>query len=133
MTAVIAGEFQSSINNEDTLPLGESERVTYLSNRSIKMKKTLGFSHGFSLIVGLILGSGVFISPGLVARDTSSPGMEMIMWVVAGIVALLSALCYCEIGCMFKMAGGNYANILNIYGEGPASVSYTHLTLPTKA
>ena len=120
MTAVIAGEFQSSINNEDTLPLGESERVTYLSNRSIKTKKTLGFSHGFSLIVGLILGSGVFISPGLVARDTSSPGMEMIMWVVAGIVALLGALCYCEIGCMFKMAGGNYANILNIYGEGPA-------------
>ena len=42
------------------------------------------------------------------------------MWVVAGFVALLGALCYCAIGSMFKMAGGNYANILNIYGEGPA-------------
>ena len=118
MTAIKTGEFQSSINNE--LALGESERVEYQSNQSIKLKKSLGFSHGFSLIVGLILGSGVFISPGLVAQDTSSAGMEIVMWIVAGVVALLGALCYCEIGCMFKMAGGNYANMLNIYGEGPA-------------
>jgi len=120
MTAVNTGEFQSSINNESDLPLENSERVAYLSNRSVKLQKKLQLSHGFALIVGLILGSGVFISPGLIAKDTSSPGMLLIIWVIAGIIVLLGALCYCELGCMFKMSGGNYANIFNIYGDAPA-------------
>lgn len=123
MAAVKSGEFQSSINNDSDLPLDGSERVAYLSNRSVKLQKRLGLSHGFVLMVGLILGSGVFISPGLIARDTSSPGMLLIIWVFAGIVALLGSLCYCELGCMFKMSGGNYANIYNIYGDIPAFLS----------
>lgn len=97
---------------------GHSESVQSLvSSSKQKLQRTLGLPQGFSLMVGLILGSGIFISPGLVANDTSSTGMMLIVWVCAGILALMGSLCYCELGCLIKMTGSNYANILNIYGN----------------
>eukprot|EP00111_Clytia_hemisphaerica_P010353 TCONS_00030265-protein len=134
------------INNEplfDCDPTGGDP--AHCNSKPIKLQRKLGRLHGFSLIIGLILGSGVFVSPGLVAKDTSSTGMQLIMWVAGGIIALLGALCYCEIACMFKMAGGSYANIFNIYGSmaafltawvnclviDPSSIAATALTIGT--
>ena len=90
-----------------------------LGSRKYKLEKNLGLAHGFSLMVGLIMGSGIFISPGLTASDTSSTGMMLIVWVAAGFFALMGSLCYCELASIVKMAGGNYANILFIYGKLP--------------
>ena len=129
------------INNESLFDCNPAD----CNSKPIKLQRKLGRLHGFSLIIGLILGSGVFVSPGLVAKDTSSTGMQLIMWVAGGIIALLGALCYCEIACMFKMAGGSYANIFNIYGSmaafltawvnclviDPSSIAATALTIGT--
>jgi len=119
------GYMENSINTD--YPLNESgdngkivASYSSMNSKKHKLEKRLGLSHGFFLMVGLILGSGIFISPGLVAADTSSMGMMLIIWVAAGLIALMGSLCYCELGCIFKMSGGNYANIFNVYGNIPA-------------
>ena len=71
-------------------------------------------------MVGLILGSGIFLSPGLVAAVSNSTGMMLIIWVSAGFLGMMGALCYCELAGIFKLAGSNYVNVLKIYGNVPA-------------
>lgn len=85
-----------------------------------QLKRTMGYRQGFALMVGLILGSGIFLSPGLVANETNSTGMMMIIWVTAGALGMMGALCYCELASIFKLAGSNYVNVLKIYGKVPA-------------
>ena len=84
------------------------------------LKKSVGFLQGFSLIVGILIGSGVFISPSLVMAYTCDAGFAFLVWSSCGMIALGGSLCYCELGCSIKKAGGNYAYILEAYGSLPA-------------
>ena len=120
----INNDFEA-VGSINSLSVEQDEGGSYSSlvtSTKYQLKKRLGHSQGFALMVGMILGSGIFISPGLVAKDTSSTGMMLIIWLCAGIIALMGSLCYCELGCILKMAGGNYANIFNIYGNVPAFI-----------
>ena len=65
-------------------------------------------------MVGLILGSGIFLSPGLVAKNSLSNGMILLIWVGAGCLAMMGSLCYCELASIFKMTGSNYVNVLKV-------------------
>ena len=85
-----------------------------------KLQKSLGFAQGFLLIVGILIGSGIFLSPSLVAHSTKNMGMALMIWIGCGLIALFGALCFCELGCAIKRAGGNYAYILEAYGALPA-------------
>jgi len=85
-----------------------------------QLKKSVGFLQGFCLIVGILIGSGVFISPSLVMHDTGDVVMTLGVWIICGVIALGGSLCYCELGCSIKKAGGNYAYILEAYGGLPA-------------
>ena len=107
--------------------LGGSRTGSVLSNISHvfsgsirKLQRSIGFAQGFFLIVGILIGSGIFLSPALVARTTENMGMALVIWITCGIIALLGALCFCELGCALQKAGGNYAYILEAYGGLPA-------------
>ena len=104
--------------HHDELHVNNGKNDTIKSTE--QLQKTMGFRQGFALMIGLILGSGIFISPQLVAKDTSSSGMMIIIWLVAGILGMMGSLCYCELGGICKVAGGNYQNILKVYGRVPA-------------
>ena len=60
-----------------------------------------------SLLVGIIVGSGIFTSPGVVLQDAGSVGLGLTAWVAASLMALCSALVYCELGAAIPQAGGN--------------------------
>ncbi|XP_041376698.1 b(0,+)-type amino acid transporter 1-like [Gigantopelta aegis] len=86
----------------------------------ITMGKHVGLPSGISLIVGTIIGSGIFISPKSVLKDTGSIGLCLIVWAASGIIALFGGLVYAELGLVVKKSGGEYAYIREAFGNVPA-------------
>ena len=86
----------------------------------VTLRKTIGVPQGAAIIVGVIVGSGIFVSPVGVLRQTHSVGMAMIMWLVCGVFSLLGAICYAELGVTIPRSGGEYIYILKSFGALPA-------------
>ena len=93
------------------------------SNDGEELRKSLGFIQAFAYVVGILLGTGVFVSPSLVARQTSNMGMALVAWLLAAIPCMLGALCLCELACMLRKTGGTYLFILEAYGQEIAYIT----------
>lgn len=72
------------------------------------------------ILVGSVIGSGIFLVPSEIARATGSVGLMLAVWVIAGILSLFGALAYAELGSMIPHAGGQYAYLREAYGKLPA-------------
>ncbi|KAM7201800.1 putative amino acid transporter protein [Rhypophila sp. PSN 637] len=88
-----------------------------LGGGSLEKHKTLTYMNGLSLIVGLIIGSGIFSSPSQVNGNAGSPGAALIIWVVAGILAWTGAASYAELGGAIPLNGGAQVYLSKIFGE----------------
>lgn len=73
-----------------------------------------------ALVVGTMLGIGIFIGPPQVAGQLASPGWILGLWLCGGLFALAGALSVAELGAMRPAAGGDYVYIRAAFGEGPA-------------
>ncbi|KAG5445345.1 Large neutral amino acids transporter small subunit 2 [Clonorchis sinensis] len=82
----------------------------------VELKKDIGILKGVSLVVGTIVGSGIFLSPVGVLRHTHSIGLSFIMWVVAGLFSALGAMVYAELGVTIPRSGGEYIYVLETFG-----------------
>ncbi|XP_053399752.1 large neutral amino acids transporter small subunit 1-like [Mercenaria mercenaria] len=83
----------------------------------IKMKKQIGLFQGVAIIVGIIIGSGIFVSPVGILQNVRSVGMSFVLWVVCGIYNALGAVCYAELGTMIPQSGGEYVYIRRAFGD----------------
>jgi amino acid transporter len=86
---------------------------------SLERNKTLTYLNGLSLIVGLIIGSGIFSSPSQVNANAGSPGASLIVWAVAGLLAWTGAASYAELGGAIPLNGGSQVYLSKIFGELP--------------
>lgn len=85
------------------------------------LKRTLGLRDLILLIIGTVIGSGIFIVPGAVLRQTNgSIALAMMVWLAGGILSLLGALTYGELSAMNPKAGGLYIFIRDGFGSLPA-------------
>lgn len=89
--------------------------------RDAGLRRTLGFTDLSLLTLGTVIGSGIFIVPGVVLKQTDGHlGVALLVWVVGGVVSFLGALTYAELGAVTPEAGGLYAYIRDAFGPLPA-------------
>lgn len=91
-----------------------------MGDGKVELKKNLGLTNCVSLLIGLIIGTGIFISPKGVIQETGSVGAALIVWVVCGIFSIFGAISYTELGCMIPKAGGEYEYLGTAFGDLPA-------------
>ncbi|KAG0563253.1 hypothetical protein KC19_8G016100 [Ceratodon purpureus] len=95
---------------------GEDEELG-TSNSELGLRRSLSLVDGISMLVGIIVGSGVFTSPGVVLQDAGSVGLGLTAWIAASFMALCSALVYAELGAAIPQAGGNAEYFRIAFGE----------------
>ena len=98
------------------------EQMEVEEGEQVELKATMGLVQGCSIIVGSIIGSGIFVSPGGVLRETGSINMALVVWVLSGMFSMVGAYCYAELGCMIREPGGDYTYILDTFGPFVAFV-----------
>ncbi len=80
----------------------------------------LGPFSGTMLVVGGIIGSGIFLSPAVVAARVGTPGLTLAAWTLGALVALIGAFIYAELAARLPRAGGTYVYLREAYGTFPA-------------
>jgi APA family basic amino acid/polyamine antiporter len=84
---------------------------------SIGLRRELGLASASLLVVGGIIGSGIFFTPAEVGRALPTPAWILGIWVIGGIVAMAGALTFAELGAMLPEAGGPYIYIREAFGS----------------
>lgn len=105
----------SLIEGEITSPAKEPK-----PDQAIAPKPVLGAVDAIALIVGIVIGAGIFRTPSLVADSVESGGMMMTTWIIGGIVSLIGALCYAELTTAFPNTGGDYHFLMRAFGKKTA-------------
>jgi amino acid transporter len=79
------------------------------------LDRGLGRLEATTIIIGGVIGSGIFLAPSIVARNVGSPGWSLAVWVMAGLLATAGGLCYAELGAALPETGGTYQYLKRIY------------------
>lgn len=97
------------------------------------LPRKLGLTEATSVVVGTVIGIGIFLVPSSIARHLPSTEMILVSWLIAGVVSFFGALAYAELGAMMPRSGGQYVYLGEAYGPLPAFVCGWTLLLVTQS
>jgi APA family basic amino acid/polyamine antiporter len=84
--------------------------------RDINLVRQLGLFDTTMILMGIVIGSGIFLTTGIMAESLPSGGMLLLAWVIGGVITLTGALAYGELGAAMPEAGGQYVYLREAYG-----------------
>jgi APA family basic amino acid/polyamine antiporter len=97
--------------------------VEQKSGRQHELSRSLGLLDATTIVVGIVIGSGIFVLPNLIARNLPSSFAILSVWVISGVLSFFGALAYAELGAMMPATGGQYVYVREAYGPMCAFVS----------
>ncbi|HVF45524.1 MAG TPA: amino acid permease, partial [Pyrinomonadaceae bacterium] len=90
---------------------------------NLTLVRGLGLVAAVSIIIGNVIGTGVFLKARVMTCNVGTPWMVLTVWVVAGLLSLAGALTYAELAAMMPRAGGEYVFMREAYGRGAGFLS----------
>src|ERR1700736_418700 len=88
-----------------------------MTDKSPHLERRLGLLDATMIVMGSMIGSGIFITSAESARLTGAPGWLLLAWAVAGLLTITGALCCSELATMMPRAGGVYVFLREAYGH----------------
>lgn len=90
-----------------------------MSSVPLEPRRGLTLVHATSLVVGITIGTGIFLKAAVMAQAVGTPTLVLGAWIVAGIIAIFGALSFAELGALLPHAGGEYVYLRAAFGEVP--------------
>lgn len=87
------------------------------AKEDVQFNRAMGLVDSTAVVVGIMIGSGIFLVSAETARNVGSPFWFLASWVIAGFLTVLGATCYSELASMFPKAGGQYVFLREAYGK----------------
>lgn len=84
--------------------------------REHELLRRLGILDAIAIVIGIVIGSGIFVLPNLIARNLPSPTAILAAWIISGVLSFFGALAYAELGAMMPATGGQYVYLREAYG-----------------
>ncbi len=88
-----------------------------MSEQNVQLKRTMNVFQGIMYVIGLVIGSGVFLKPAVVLRNMGSTGAALSMWIFGGVITIAAALTVVELAAYIPKSGGLYTYLSELYGE----------------
>uniref|UniRef100_A0A915EU42 Uncharacterized protein n=1 Tax=Ditylenchus dipsaci TaxID=166011 RepID=A0A915EU42_9BILA len=88
----------------------------------IKLERNISLLNACAIVIGCIVGSGIFVSPKGILQHTGSAFLSLCLWLACGLYTMLGSLCYAELGTSIPKSGGDYAYIAQAFGPLPAYI-----------
>ena len=118
--STISLEKEVSIQREDRkLDYEDEDIISSLSEKTKHGKgsllRAMNVFDATAFFIGIVIGSGIFITPSAIQRQTGSFGVSMLCWLVGMVIAIVGGFCYIELGLLIGKTGGDYAIIKQAY------------------
>ncbi|MCM0647966.1 amino acid permease [Clostridium swellfunianum] len=88
-----------------------------MENTNGKLKRELGLFSAITIVIGMVIGSGIFFKPAIVFKNAGSPFMGIMAWVIGGLITVASGLTIAEIAVAIPKTGGVFVYLKELYGE----------------
>lgn len=95
----------------------EFEHLKELASDKTELKKDLGLFDATMMVAGCVIGSGIFLTPNIIAGYLPYPSLIVLVWIICGILSILGALSYAELAASMPRAGGQYVYLREAYGH----------------
>lgn len=95
----------------------EAKKLANEQNSGKELTKAIGLFESITIVIGMVIGSGIFFKPSIVFRSAGAPGLGLLAWVAGGVITIAAGLTIAEVGAAIPKTGGLFIYLKELYGE----------------